>query len=104
MQIQINAANGQGSGALAEHVVREVEHALRVFHDRVTRVEAYLHDLNGPKSGVDQRCVLEARLAGCQPLAVEHDAIDMYDAVRQAAGKLERAVRHKLERLDEHRT
>jgi ribosomal subunit interface protein len=103
MQIHINAGDVQSSPAIVERAQQEVEHALKVFRDRVTRVEVHLHDLNGRKSGVDKRCVMEARLAGHPPLAVEHDADDLYEAVRLAAGKLERAVRHKIERHDEHR-
>ena len=100
MMIQINAGNVQVSEAIAAHREDEVNKAMRHFSDRVTRVEAHLHDDNGPKSGLDKRCTLEVRLAGFDPLTVEELSADMYAAIQQASHKLERAVRHKLERHD----
>jgi len=102
MQIQINAGDVQHSDAIDERIEKEVRTALELFADQVTRVEVHLRNLNGPKHGVDKRCVLEARLAGFDPLAVEADADDLYQAVHLAAGKLERAVKHRIERRKEH--
>jgi ribosomal subunit interface protein len=104
MQIQIHASDVHHSNAIEEHVRSELEQTLKRFAAQVTRVEAHLHDDNGPKSGTDKRCLFEVRLAGHQPLAVEASAIDMYEAVRLAAGKLERAVQHKLERHEAHKS
>jgi ribosomal subunit interface protein len=104
MQIQIHSNGLHNSDAVNARLTKEVEAALKVWRGQVTRVEAHLHDDNGPKSGQDKRCVLEIRLAGIQPLAVEASSDDMYMAIAQAAGKAERAVRHKLERHEAHRS
>ncbi|MCK4872754.1 MAG: HPF/RaiA family ribosome-associated protein [Phycisphaerales bacterium] len=98
MMIQINAGEFVVSPAIEDFVNQELEVSLRLFQDQITRVEVHLRDLNGHKSGIDKRCLLEARLAGHQPFAVQHDADDLYDAIKLAAGKLERAVRHKIDR------
>lgn len=102
MQIQINFGDVQSSATLNERVNSELESTLKLFKDRITRVEVHLRDDNGPKSGVDKRCLLEARLAGLDPLAVESRGSDLYAAITDAAKKLERAIRHKVERHDEH--
>ena len=104
MQIQIHSAGIHNSDAINARLQQEVEAALKVWRGQVTRVEAHLHDDNGPKSGKDKRCVLEVRLAGLQPLAVEASTDDMYQSITLAAGKAERAVRHKLERHEAHRS
>lgn len=104
MQIQIHTHGVSNSDAVSARLQSEIETALKVFREQVTRVEAHLHDDNGPKHGKDKRCVLEIRLAGHQPLAVESEEVDLYQAIMQAAGKAERAVRHKLERHEAHRT
>ena len=101
MKIQINPGDVETSEAIDQRIRDEVEKALRHFAEQVTRVEVHLHDENGPKAGLDKRCKLEVRLAGHDPMMVEHDARDLYEAIHQAADKLERAVRHKLERHDE---
>lgn len=99
MQILINAGDVQTSDAINQHVHAEVEAALEIFRDRITRVEVYFHDVNGPKAGIDKQCLMEARIGGLQPLAVEHQAMGLYEAITGAAGKLQRAVRSRLERL-----
>jgi ribosomal subunit interface protein len=104
MQIQIYAADVNHSSAVDEHTRHEIEHALKRFAEQVTRIEVHLHDDNGPKSGKDKRCVVEVRLAGHQPMAVEGQAVDMYEAIRVTCGKLERAVQHKLERHEAHKS
>ena len=104
MQIQIHSVGIDNSEAVNTRVREDVETALKLWSERVTRVEAHLHDDNGPKSGKDKRCVLEIRLAGQTPLAVEGSSLDLYQAITIAAGKAERAVRHKVERHEAHRS
>jgi len=104
MQIQIHSNGIANSDAINDRLRQEVEAALKVFADQVTRVEAHLHDDNGPKHGQDKRCVLEVRLAGHHPLAVEATDRDLYQAITLATGKAERAVRHKLERHEAHKS
>lgn len=104
MQIQIHTNGIANSDAVNARLNEELEAGLKVFSQQITRVEAHLHDDNGPKHGNDKRCVIEVRLAGHQPLAVEAADADMYKAITQAAGKAERAVRHKLERHEAHKS
>jgi hypothetical protein len=61
--------------------------------DRLTRVEVHLSDVNAAKHGVDdKRCLLEARLAGLQPLAVSHEAESLRSAITGATRKLVRSL------------
>jgi predicted transcriptional regulator of viral defense system len=66
------------------------------FADRITRVEVHLSDVNAQKGGQDIRCVVEARAAGLDPVAVDDTAEDVERAVRGAAGKLQRALDSRL--------
>ena len=102
MQIQINGADVKATPAIEETVENEVTHALRHHAEQVTRVEVHLHDENGPKHGKDMRVVMEVRLAGHQPMTVDSHGVDLYAVVKDTASKLERAVKHKLERHDAH--
>ena len=104
MQIQINFGDVTVSPALNDHVQDRIGHALRHVEDRrLTRVEVHLHDDKQKRNGPDDtRCTIEARLAGCDPLAVTHKSTDLYEAVSKAADKLGRAVKHKVERRDDH--
>lgn len=103
MQIHVNTDNNiHGREEVVTLVQSSVEGALSRFRDRITRVEAHLSDTNSHKTkGDDIRCVLEARLAGHQPIAVSHHAPTVELAVSSAADKLERSVESTIGRLNE---
>jgi ribosome-associated translation inhibitor RaiA len=105
MKIQLNTdANIDGNEALAMRVSATVEQALAHFSEHVTRVEVHLSDANGSKAGQqDQRCVLEARLEGRQPVAVTNQADTVDQALQGAAQKLARVLDGTLGRLHDHR-
>lgn len=97
MQIQINSDNHIiGSPELAGQVQALVRDTLDRYSDRITRVEVHLNDLNGLKGGTDKRCLMEARLGGMGPIAVNHEADNLDLAINGAMEKLERALEHKL--------
>jgi len=101
MKIQINTdANIQGNEALAEQVSATVENALRHVKGHITRVEVHLGDENAGKSGQDdQRCMVEARLEGRQPVAASALAPTLAQAVQAASDKLARLLETQLGRL-----
>jgi len=121
MKIQLNTdAHIDGSEALAAQVSATVEQALDRFSEHITRVEIHLSDESGGKSGgssggksggksdgkngqTDQRCMLEARLEGRQPVAVTDHAATLDQAVHGAAKKLAHLLDSTLGRLHDHR-
>jgi ribosome-associated translation inhibitor RaiA len=97
MQIQINSDHHiTGSPELAGQVQALVRDTLDRYSDRITRVEVHLNDINGVKGGADKRCLMEARLGGLGPVAVNHEAENLDLAINGAMEKLERALEHKL--------
>lgn len=94
MQIQFNSDESVDSHeAMARHVEEVVRKAMHRFGDHVTRVEAHLSGVNDPKLGDDaKRMVLEARVAGHQPVAVSDDAGSAHQALDGAVQKLKRAL------------
>lgn len=105
MKIQLNTdAHIHGTEALAAQVSAAVTQALERFSAHISRVEVHLSDENGGKSGPhDQRCMLEARLEGRQPLAVTDQAATLEQAVQGAAQKLAHLLDSTLGRLHDHR-
>jgi hypothetical protein len=88
------------SEALAGHAEAEVTAALERFRVQVTRVEVFLSDVNGHKEGDrDKRCVMEARPAGHQPVAVSHEAATWPEAISRATEKLEASLERMTDRL-----
>lgn len=105
MQIQVNTSNGiENKDALERWAESEIKQSLSRFAADVTRVEIHLSDENHEKAGVsDKCCVMEARLAHHQPLAVTEHANTLDEAFRGASAKLKRVLESTLGRLDNHR-
>lgn len=102
MLVQVHTDNHiTGREALVGKVEAEVEATLSRFQDRLTRIEVYLGDENGPKHGAaDKKCLMEARLAGHSPVTASHHASSLDEAIQGASEKLERAIEHTLHKHD----
>ncbi|MCR8956349.1 MULTISPECIES: HPF/RaiA family ribosome-associated protein [unclassified Variovorax] len=105
MQIQVNTSNGvNNKDALERWADTEIKQQLNRFVEDVTRVEVHLSDENHDKAGAGNKCcVMEARLAHHQPLAVTQYATTLDEAFRGAAEKLKRLLDNTLGRLNNHR-
>jgi ribosome-associated translation inhibitor RaiA len=102
MQIQINTDSSiEGSDRLAQQVEAVVRDALDRFSAKITRVEVHLSDQNSDKKfgAEDKRCLLEARLAGLQPISASYQAATLEQAVEGAVEKLKRSLDSTLGRL-----
>lgn len=101
MQININTDSTiERNAGLDEHVQSVVESAINRFSENITRVEVHLSDNNSQKSvDGDNRCLMEARITGYQPIAVSDHAATLHQAIAGAAEKLKRAIDSALGRL-----
>ena len=101
MQININTDKTiERSQGLDEHVNAVVSAAVQRFADHITRVEVHLSDENKEKSADGgNRCLLEARVTGYQPIAVSDHSVHLHQAISGAADKLKRAIDSALGRL-----
>jgi ribosome-associated translation inhibitor RaiA len=104
VRIQVYTDNHTaGSAELINQVKAVVLGALDRFGDRITRVEVHLADQDSSQkfSDRDKRCLIEARLAGRQPIAVSHQGATLQQALDGAADKLQKALKRTLGRLDD---
>ncbi|HEV7816786.1 MAG TPA: HPF/RaiA family ribosome-associated protein [Janthinobacterium sp.] len=101
MQININTDSTiEAHAGLNEHVQTVVGAAVHRFRENISRVEVHLSDNNSKKSADgENRCLMEARVTGYQPIAVSDHAATLHQAISGAADKLKRAVESALERL-----
>lgn len=90
MQIQVRTdKNVTVSDGMVQRIEAELESALSRFGDQITRVEVHIGDENaGGSGGSDKRCMIEARSAGKQPVAVTHHAASVGEACSGAVHKL----------------
>ncbi len=101
LPIHIRPGNLQTSSAIEAWVHRKLAGAFRRHGSKMTAVEVHFEDVNGPKHGAeDARCVMEARVNGRLPVAVQARARDLYAAIDAAAHKLDAAIARVVERID----
>jgi hypothetical protein len=106
VDIIVNTDNNiTGNENLIRDVEAVVEKRLGRFATQLTRIEVHLGDVNSHKPGdADKRCMMEARPAGMNALAVTHFAGTVPDAVEQAAKKLERMLDGTFGKLHDAKT
>jgi ribosome-associated translation inhibitor RaiA len=102
MQIQVHTdKNVDVSDGMVRRIEAELESVLSRFSDQITRVDMHLGDENAGKSGgTDKRCMVEARPAGQQPVAVTHHAASLGEACSGAVHKLGTLLESKYGRAD----
>ena len=107
MQVLVNTSNGiENKDSLERWATDFLNDALARFGQDITRVEVQLSDTNSARSGSqDKRCMLEARIAGHEPVAATHHAPTQDEAFRGATQRLIKLLDHTLGKLDrrEHR-
>ncbi len=105
MQIQVNSNHTIHTGESFERWASTTLHeSLGRFKDDITRIEVHMSDENADRISTDQkRCMMEARLAHHEPLAVNHHAPSQDEAFRGASEKLKRMLEHTLGKLRDHR-
>ncbi len=102
MQVQINTdKNITGDERLTQQVEAHLRESLERFSEKITRIEAHISDQNSAtKGGEDKRCMLEARVAGLQPISVSAFGEHVTEAVDEAIRKLRRSLESTLGKLE----
>jgi hypothetical protein len=104
MQIQISTDRTvPGGEELIRHFEGELAAKLARFSDHITRLEVHFSEESAAESGLDRRCVLEARPAGRRTVAVSHHAGSVAEACRGAVHKLENVLEGVYGRMDHHK-
>ncbi|HEX7891350.1 MAG TPA: HPF/RaiA family ribosome-associated protein [Ramlibacter sp.] len=108
MKVQVNTSNDiDNKDALERWAGDYLNEHLGRFEQDLTSIEVQLTDENhaAKGGGIDKRCMMEARVAGRDPIAVTNYGADQNLAFRGAADKLAKALEHAFGKLDrrEHR-
>jgi ribosome-associated translation inhibitor RaiA len=105
VQIQIHTdKNVTVSDGMVQRIEAELESALSRFSDQITRIGVHFGDENaGGSGGSDKRCMIEARSAGTQPVAVTHHATSVGEACSGAIHKLATLIGSRHGRSHSHK-
>jgi ribosome-associated translation inhibitor RaiA len=105
MEIGIEAHVRGGLSPLNElqpHLVHRLSFVLRRFQNSVRKITVRLTDQNGPRKGVDTRCVITATVDRGPALVVEATSAWPTASITAAVSRLDEALRRRLDRA--HRT
>lgn len=99
MHIQIQARHFSLTEALKKHVKKRIKYALNVGSDQIQRIQVRLSDINGPRGGIDKRCLIQVSLTRHSEIVIADTHSDLYTAIGQATGRLNKTLSRKLNRL-----
>ena len=103
MQIDIQARGFKLTERLRAQAERRLRFAFGSTSGRIRSVFLRLTDENGPRGGVDKRCIIRTILPGAPPVVIEQQASDLYAAIDRAASRAGRAVSRRLARASRGR-
>jgi len=98
MEIRFNTDKHiQGSQSLVEKYSPSLEKMLQKYAEYISKVEVFMADENGQKSGVDdKRCTIEVHINGKPSAAVTDYSDTLAKAMANAKDKLSNLLEHKL--------
>ena len=104
MQIQFNTDKTiNGDEQHQKFFKAQIADELKRYESDITRIEVHVSDENGSKTGVnDVRCLLEARLEGKQPIAVNCHADTLALAISGATDNMKASLEKILGRHAKH--
>ncbi|MFM8282471.1 MAG: HPF/RaiA family ribosome-associated protein [Planctomycetaceae bacterium] len=98
MQWHLKAQGVDVPDGLASHIAARLAFALGRFMTRVERVVVFLHDVNGPRGGIDKACRILVRVRGCGMLTAAVVDSEWTVAVDRATTAISHTVARSIER------
>ena len=96
MKIGIKCRGFSLTSAIAGRVHKRLDFLLGGRIRRLRRVDVTLSDLNGPRGGVDKRCLIKVSIDGLRPVVIEDVQSDLHMAIDRAAGRASRTVVRRM--------
>ncbi len=98
MRVSIRTRRGKLDPTAREWLSRRIEFALGRFGARISRVAVQLEDVNGPRGGLDHRCLVEVHLIPAGRLLTEVVDEDLEPAASAALDRMARRVKEEFDR------
>ncbi len=98
MDVQIKYHHTPEKKELNDHIEHRLSLALDRFERRIQRIVMHIYDMNGPRGGVDKRCMALVQLKPGGSVAFELRDTDMFCVVDRVADRLKERLRRELDR------
>jgi len=98
MKIDITMQQTCSDNNISCHVARRVRFALSRFGTSIQIIKVRVTDINGPKGGVDTRCVASVKLASAGEVVVQGEGQNIFSALNYCLSRASRTISRKLQR------
>ena len=98
MQVRISASNVPLISRARDLITRRCHSELKRYATQLQWVEMTIRDENGPRGGVDKRCVICAKTLRGNVLVVTTRAAELWSAIYEALERLTRRLSRKIGR------
>ena len=98
MRFDVRCLHLDNSEHVDRHARERLGSALGHFESRIERVDVLLEDLHGVKHGVERCCTVRVAVVGAGDVHLRHVHADIYSAIDEAARRVKRTVRRRINR------
>ena len=98
MQLDIQSRGFTLTSGILNYTKQRLHFALHRKDCHIMRVRIRLSDINGPRGGIDKRCLIELAIAGQNNILIEDIETDLYLAIDRASERCMRTLVRRLER------
>ena len=103
MQIELQARGFDLTQSLRDYTTKRLAQTLSPIRDDIKKVVVRISDDNGPRHGIDKRCMVRVALRGRKDIVVEDVNGDMYTAIGHAFVRAARSAKRLLRYRHQHR-
>lgn len=103
MHIEIKSQGFAMTQGLHNYTMQRLQPFVDLVRDRARRISVNLSDENGPRGGIDKRCLISISMAGSPAVVIEDTHADMYSAINGGSKRALRSVLSRLSRKRQHR-
>ncbi len=101
MSIDVKWSAPQFKGKSKHIVSRQLQILMWRFRAFLMRVRVCFSDVNGPKGGVDKRCIVSAKLRSPGEITIISEGMDYLEAFQTSLARLIRSVQRELKKQRE---
>ena len=98
MKIDITMQQTCSDNKTSCQVARRVRFALSRFGASIRIITVRITDINGPKGGLDTRCVVSVKLAAAGEVVVQGEGENVFSALNYCLSRAGRTISRNLER------
>jgi putative sigma-54 modulation protein len=98
MRIDLQCNGVEAPATLRDYVVRRMGFAIGRFRDHIQWARVKLADVNGPRGGVDKRCVVQLRLRNRPDVIFAITEMELRSAIDRAAERVAHVLVRRLGR------